>query len=45
MPIVLVLLHHSLHTYFLIRIICCVTIRYRCTLKTHEFRTKDFFVR
>ena len=45
MPIELVLLPHSLHTSFLIRIINCVTICYRCTLKTHEFRTKDFFVR
>ena len=45
MPIVLVLLPYSLHIISLGRIINCVTIRYRRTLKTHEFRTKDFFVR
>ena len=45
MPIVLVLLPHLLHTSFLSRIINCVTAYYRCTLKTHEFRTKDFLVR
>ena len=45
MPIVLVLLPHSLHTSFLSRIINCVTTCYRRTLKTHEFRTKDFLVR
>ena len=45
MPIVLVLLPHSLHIFFLNRIINCVTTCYRCTLKTHEFRTNDFLVR
>ena len=41
----LVLLHHSLHTSLLSSIISCMSAYYRCTLKTREFRTKDFVVR
>ena len=36
---------YSLHISFPVSIISCVSIRYRCTLKTQEFRTKDFVVR
>ena len=43
--IVLVLLPYSLHIISFGSIISCMTICYRCTLKTHEFRTKDFLVR
>ena len=45
MPFVLVLLPYSLHIISLGSIINCVTMRYRYTLKTHGFRTKDFFLR
>ena len=41
----LVLLRHSLHNSFLSNIISCMSAHYRCTLKTQEFRTKDFVVR
>ena len=44
-PIVLVLLRHTLHTFFHNSIISCASVRYHCTLKTQKFRTKDFFVR
>ena len=36
---------YSLHISFLVSLISCVSIHYRCTLKTQEFRTKDFVVR
>ena len=36
---------YSLHISFPVSIIGCVSIHYRCTLKTQEFRTKDFVVR
>ena len=36
---------HSLHTSLLSSIISCMSAHYRCTLKTREFRTKDFVVR
>ena len=39
------LLRHSLHTSLLSSIISCMSAYYRCTLKTQEFRTKDFVVR
>ena len=39
------LLRHSLHTSLLSSIISCMSAHYRCTLKTQEFRTKDFVVR
>ena len=39
------LLRHSLHTSLFSSIISCMSAYYRCTLKTQEFRTKDFFVR
>ena len=45
MPIVLVLFSNSLHIISLGSIISCMTTCYHCTLKTHEFRTKDFLVR
>ena len=38
-------LRHSLHTSLLNSIISCMSAHYRCTLKTQEFRTKDFVVR
>ena len=41
----LVLLRHSLHTSLLSSIISCMSAYYRCTLKTQEFRTKDFVMR
>jgi len=41
----LVWLRYPLHTFRPNRIISYISARYRCTLKTHEFRTKDFFVR
>ena len=36
---------YSLHTSFSASIINCMSAHYRCTLKTQEFRTKDFVVR
>ena len=43
--IALVWFPYSLHTSSLNRIINCASIYYGCTLKTQEFRTKDFVVR
>ena len=43
--IALVWFPHSLHTSPLNHIINCVSIHYNSTLKTQEFRTKDFIVR
>ena len=43
--IALVWFPYSLHTSPLNRIINYASIRYDCTLKTQEFRTKDFLVR
>ena len=43
--IALVWFPYSLHTSPLNRIINCVSIHYDYTLKTQEFRTKDFVVR
>ena len=34
-----------LHNFFNNSITHCITVCYLCTLKTQEFRTKDFFVR
>lgn len=39
------LLRHSLHTSLLSSIISYMSAYYRCTLKTQEFRTKDYVVR
>ena len=41
----LVWLRYSLHISFHNRITSCTSTHYRCTLKTQEFRTKDFVVR
>ena len=43
--IALVWFHYSLHNYSFNHIINCASIHYACTLKTQEFRTKDFVVR
>ena len=43
--IALVWFYYSLHTYSLNHIINCASIHYGYTLKTQEFRTKDFVVR
>ena len=43
--IALVWFPYSLHTYSLNHIINCASIHYGYTLKTQEFRTKDFVVR
>ena len=43
--IALVWFPYSLHTSSLNNIINCASIHYDCTLKTQEFRTKDFVVR
>ena len=43
--IALVWLPYSLHASLLNRIINCASMHYDCTLKTQEFRTKDFVVR
>ena len=43
--IVLVWFPYSLHTSFLNYIINCASMYYDYTLKTQEFRTKDFVVR
>ena len=43
--IALVWFPYSLHTSPLNHIINCASIHYYCTLKTQEFRTKDFVVR
>ena len=43
--IVLVWFPYSLHNHPLNHIINCASIHYICTLKTQEFRTKDFVVR
>ena len=43
--IALVWFPYSLHTSPRNRIINCASMRYGCTLKTQEFRTKDYVVR
>ena len=43
--IALVWFPYSLHNYSLSHIINYASIHYTCTLKTQEFRTKDFVVR
>jgi len=43
--IALVWFPYSLHTSSLNHIINCASIHYDCTLKTQEFRAKDFVVR
>ena len=43
--IALVWFPYSLHISYLNHIINCASIHYDCTLKTQEFRTKDFVVR
>ena len=43
--IALVWFPYSLHNYSLSHIINCASMHYVCTLKTQEFRTKDFVVR
>ena len=44
-PKMLVWLRHPLHTFPFNSIICCLSAHCRCTLKTREFRTKDFLMR